>query len=154
MLNQEGFRTSTGQRWGKTTVHKILNNEAYCGALLWGGRPGHPAIHSGIPPVRVENAWPAIIDRETFTLVQQRMAANAPESIHPRVVPSFYLLSGLLFCSCGHAMIGRSAKSHQYYYYVCNSGFKQGKDACNAKSLPKEKISLSRSLLTRSKTMS
>ena len=26
-LNREGFFTSTGQRWGKTTVHKILNND-------------------------------------------------------------------------------------------------------------------------------
>ena len=37
-------------------------------------------------------------------------------------------------------MIGRSAKSHQYYYYVCNRGFKQGKENCNARNLPKEKI--------------
>ncbi len=46
-LNKEGFRTGTGQPWGKTTVHKVLTNEAYCGTLVWGGRPGHPAIHSG-----------------------------------------------------------------------------------------------------------
>jgi len=46
-LNREGFFTSTGQRWGKTTVHKILNNEVYCGTLVFGGRPGHPALHSG-----------------------------------------------------------------------------------------------------------
>jgi site-specific DNA recombinase len=37
-------------------------------------------------------------------------------------------------------MIGRSAKSHQYYYYVCNRGFKQGKESCNARHLSKEKI--------------
>ncbi len=68
------------------------------------------------------------------------MAANASEEVHPRTVPSFYLLSGLLYCSCGQAMIGRSAKSHQYYYYVCNRSFKQGRDACNARHLPKEKL--------------
>jgi len=37
-------------------------------------------------------------------------------------------------------MIGRSAKSHQYYYYVCNKSHKQGKDACSARSLPKDKL--------------
>jgi site-specific DNA recombinase len=37
-------------------------------------------------------------------------------------------------------MIGRSAKSHQYYYYMCSRSFKQGKDVCNAKILPKEKL--------------
>ncbi len=59
-LNKEGIRTGGGQRWGKTTVHKVLTNEAYCGILVWGGRPGHAAIRSGDSPVRVENAWPAL----------------------------------------------------------------------------------------------
>jgi site-specific DNA recombinase len=139
-LNEESLRTSTGQHWGKTTVHKVLTNEAYCGTLVWGGRPGHPAIRSSDLPVRLENAWPAIIDRETFNLVQQKMASKRPEVIHPRVVPSFYLLSGLLYCSCGRAMIGRSAKSHRYYYYVCNRSLKQGRDACDARILPKNEL--------------
>ena len=139
-LNREGFLTSTGQRWGKTTVHKILNNEAYCGTLVFGGRPGHSAIHSGEPPVRVENAWPSIVDKETFQQVQKIMSKNAPRAIHPRIVPSFYLLSGILVCTCGSAMVGRSAKSHRYYYYTCNRSCKQGKEACNSRILPKEKI--------------
>ena len=139
-LNKEGYRTPKWQKWGRTTVHKILSNEAYCGTLVWGGRPGHPAIHSGTPPVRVENAWPAIIDRETFDNIRQKMSNNAPQTVHPRIVPSFYLLSGLLFCSCGQDMIGRSAKSHRYHYYVCNRGYKQGKESCNAKDVPKDKI--------------
>jgi len=140
ILNKDGFRTGCGQRWGKTTVHKVLTNEAYCGTLVWGGRPGHPAIHSGQSPVRIDNAWPAIIDRETFQSVQRKMGSNAPRVVHPRTVPSFYLLSGLISCSCGHAMIGRSAKSHQYYYYVCNKSYKQGKDVCSARSLSKDKL--------------
>ncbi len=37
-------------------------------------------------------------------------------------------------------MIGRSAKSHQYHYYVCNRGYKQGKESCNARDVPKDKI--------------
>jgi site-specific DNA recombinase len=139
-LNKEGYRTSQGRKWGRTTVHKILTNEAYCGTLVWGGRPEHPAIQSGMPPVRVENAWPAIIDRQTFDIINQKMASHCPQVIHPRNVPSFYLLSGLIFCSCGQAMIGRSAKSHKYHYYVCNRGYKQGKESCNARDLPKDKI--------------
>jgi len=139
-LNKEGIRTGAGQRWGKTTVHKILTNEAYCGTLVWGGRPGHPAIRSGDPPVRIESTWPAIIDEEVFKQIQTKMSFKRPQETHPRTIPSFYLLSGLLFCSCGHAMIGRSAKSHQYYYYTCNRSFKQGRDACDARALPKDKL--------------
>ena len=140
ILNKDMVRTGGGHRWGRTTVHKILTNEAYCGTLVWGGRPGHTAIHSGQPPVRVENAWPAIIDKRTFQSIKEKMSSTAPIALHPRTIPSFYLLSGLLFCSCGHAMIGRSAKSHQYYYYMCNKSYKQGREACNARSLPKEKL--------------
>lgn len=139
-LNQEGFRTSKGQLWGRGTVHKVLTNEAYCGTLVWGGRPGYPAIRSGEPPIRVESAWPAIIDRETFRVIRQKRASRSPQVTHPRTVPSFYLLSGLLFCSCGHAMTGHSAKAHSYFYYICSRNFKQGKDACDARMLPKEKL--------------
>ena len=139
-LNREGFRTIKGELWGRETVHKVLTNEAYCGTLVWGGRPGHPAIRSGEPPIRVENAWPAIIDRGTFRVIQQKMSSKSPRITHPRTVPSFYLLSGFLFCSCGHAMTGHSAKSHHHFYYICSRNFKQGKDACDARMLPKEKL--------------
>lgn len=90
--------------------------------------------------MRIENAWPAIIDKDMFQAVQNRMTSNAPVARHPRTVPSFYLLSSLLFCSCGQAMIGHSAKSHQYYYYVCSRSYKQGAEACSARSLPKDKL--------------
>lgn len=139
-LNREGYLTSTGHHWGKTTVHKVLTNEAYCGTLVFGGRPGHAAIRTGEPPVRIENAWQSIIDKDTFRQVQSVMSNNAPKAVHPRIVPSFYLLSGILVCSCGSAMVGRSAKSHQYYYYTCNRNCKQGREACNSRILPKEKI--------------
>ena len=139
-LNREGFRTSNSERWGKVTVHKILTNEAYCGILVWGGRLGHPAIHSGEPPVRVESAWPAIIDKEVFQQVQHKMSLKRPQVTHPRTVPSFYLLSGLIFCACGRAMIGHSAKSHRHFYYMCSRSCKQGKEACDARMLPKRKL--------------
>ena len=37
-------------------------------------------------------------------------------------------------------MIGHSAKSHSHFYYTCSRSFKQGKDACDARLLPKEKL--------------
>ncbi|MFC1921142.1 zinc ribbon domain-containing protein [Chloroflexota bacterium] len=46
----------------------------------------------------------------------------------------------VLVVQCGKAMIGRNAKSHKYYYYTYNRSFKQGSEACGAKSLPKEKL--------------
>ena len=139
-FNREGLRTLRGERWGRTTVHKILTNEAYCGTLVWGGRPGHPALHSGEPPIRIENAWPAIIDKNLFGRVQQKMAARSPRFSHPRTVNSSYLLSGILYCACGHAMTGHSAKSGRNFYYQCSRRFKQGNEACKARILPKDKL--------------
>jgi hypothetical protein len=51
-----------------------------------------------------------------------------------------YLLSGILFCSCGYAMTGHSAKSGKYHYYQCSRRFKQGDEACSAREKPKEKL--------------
>jgi site-specific DNA recombinase len=139
-LNEEGIRTGTGRPWGSTTVHKVLTNEAYCGTLVWAGRPGHTAIHNSDPPVRVENAWLPIIDRDIFRNIQRKMASRRPEVTPPRTLSSSYLLSGLLYCSCGHSMIGRGAKSHLYHYYVCNKSYKKGRKSCGARALPKERL--------------
>ncbi len=35
-LNRDGLKTRKNYEWSKTTVHKILKNEAYTGVLLWG----------------------------------------------------------------------------------------------------------------------
>ena len=138
LLNGEGIRTARGERWGSVTVHKILTNEAYKGTLVWGGRAGHPAVLSGEPPVRVEDAWPCTVNKETFDLVQKKMAARSPLVSHPRTIRSPYLLSGFTFCRCGRAMTGRSAKSGRHFYYACSRAAKQGRAACAAKMLPKE----------------
>ena len=139
-LNDEGTRTSTGQLWGATTVHKVLTNEAYKGTLVWGGRAGHPAAGSGVPAVRVEQAWSAIVEPETFELVQRQMAGRSPRIVHPRTVASRYLLTGICFCSCGRAMTGQSAKSGRHLYYGCSRAYKQGKAGCGSRRLPKDKL--------------
>ncbi len=83
---------------------------------------------------------PAIVDSETFDRIQKGLSSRRPAEVHPRVVSSFYPLSGLLRAPCGKAMIGRSAKSRQYYYYACNGGHKEG---CSDRSIgvfPKHKL--------------
>jgi site-specific DNA recombinase len=139
ILNHEGFRTTMGERWGRCTVHKILNNEAYCGTLVWGGRPGHPALRSDEAPVRVENAWQSIIEPDIFGQIQRKMASKNPRLMHPKTVPSTYLLSGMAhYCSCGSAMMGHSAKSGHNHYYLCSRKYRQGNEACSSRSIPKD----------------
>ena len=35
-LNAEGIPTTNGKKWLKTTIHTMLDNEVYTGALVWG----------------------------------------------------------------------------------------------------------------------
>ena len=134
-LNAEGIPTINGKQWIKTSIQTMLNNEAYTGTLVWGAD-----AKDGQPPVRVENAHPAIVNNEEFRRARMLLGSRAPKKVHPRRAASPYLLSGLLKCeTCGSAMTAAEAKSGKYTYYVCQSVLKRGKDACktprlNAKS--------------------
>jgi hypothetical protein len=129
-LNSEGILAPRGKRWGKTTLHKILINEAYTGTLVWGRTSKNS---QKAPPIRVEDAWEPIVDRDTFIRVQSLLRERAPVHLHPRRANSHYLLSGLARCGhCGKALVGQKAKSGQFNYYVCNTLLKQGAGTCPA----------------------
>ena len=130
-LNREGIASPKGSRWTKTTVHRILTNESYTGTLVWGAR-----AKDNTPPVRVENAFPAIVSREEFDLVAAILDSKAPAKVHPRRAASRYLLSGIVRCeSCGKGLTAHEAKSGQFSYYVCHTLLKQGQRACETPRL-------------------
>ena len=72
-LNGEGIPTSTGKHWLKSTVHRILSNEAYTGTLVWG-----VDAKDGAPPVRVEKAFPAIVSQQEFRRITRSLRSKAP----------------------------------------------------------------------------
>ena len=130
MLNKEGIAAPKGKKWGKTTVYCILVNEAYTGTLIWGRHSQNP------PPVRVENVWQALVNRQTFDRAQALLKERAPAKLHPRRAASRYLLSGLARCGhCGRALVCQEAKGGQFSYYVCGTLLKQGAGACEARYL-------------------
>ena len=125
-LNREGIAGPLGKGWTKTTVHKILSNEAYTGTLVW----GKSSIRN-LAPIRIENAWPAIVDKETFAKAQAMLKSRSFTNMHPRRVASHYLLSGLTKCGhCGKALVGQDAKSGKFNYYVCGTLLKKGAGSC------------------------
>ena len=131
ILNNEGIASPRGKLWGKTSVHGILTNIAYTGTLVW----GEGAKDKG-EPVRVEQAFPAVVSKAQFRRVNQLMRSRAPKFSHPRRVGSSYLLSGLAKCkACNSPLTGRFAKSGQYAYYVCPTNIKVGKHACETPTL-------------------
>ena len=130
-LNAEGIPTTNGKKWLKTTIHTMLDNEAYTGAVVWGTK-----AKDGAPPVRVEDAHPAIITKEEFQRVKKLLGSRAPKRMNPRRASSPYLLSGLLRCqTCGKAMTAAEAKSGKYTYYVCHSLLKRGSGTCKTPRL-------------------
>ena len=136
LLNREGIAGPKSEGWKKTTIGKILTQEIYTGTLVW----GRNSIR-GLPPIRVENAYPAIVDRETFDHIQSLMKERAPLSLHPKRVASRYLLSGLARCGyCGKALVGQEAKSGKFTYYICGTLLKKGAEACPTRYLNSQKF--------------
>ena len=134
-LNKEGIASPRGKQWLKTSVHNMLNNEAYTGTLVWGTK-----AKDGAPPVRVNKAFPALVTKRKFHQVAALLRSRSPKIEHPRRSSSPYLLSGLAKCeSCRKSMTASEAKSGRYTYYVCRSLLMKGRHTCktprlNAKS--------------------
>ena len=137
-LNAEGIPTTNGKKWLKTTIHTMLSHEAYAGTVVWGAN-----AKDGAPPVRVEDAHPAIVSKRDFQKARRLLGSRAPKKVNPRRASSPYLLSGIAKCeTCGKAMTAAEAKSGKYTYYICHSLLKRGKGTCktprlNAKSFEK-----------------
>ena len=130
-LNAEGIPTANAKKWLKTTIHVILTNEAYTGTVVWGSN-----TKNGQPPVRVEDAHPAIVSRQEFQRIARMMQSRAPQKVNPRRISSPYLLSGLAKCqTCGKSMTAAEAKSGKYTYYICHSLLKRGKGTCKTPRL-------------------
>jgi DNA invertase Pin-like site-specific DNA recombinase len=141
-LNRDGLTTRKGKLWSKTTLHKVLRNEACTGVLIWDrSRKRRGVSGDGLPPVRVEGAWPAVVDKETFDRAQAQLGSRAPRISHPRVVHSEYILSGMLRCRhCSTAMIGHAVKSGKFFYYMCGNARRRGREMCTTPLMAKDKI--------------
>jgi len=135
-LNSKGIAGPKGNAWGKTTVHNILSNEIYTGTIIWGQHSKR-----GLPPVRADNACPAIVDRETFRRAQDLLRARSFARVHPQRISSQYLLSGIARCGhCGRALTGVEAKSGKFAYYVCGTLIRKGAQSCPSRYLNARKL--------------
>lgn len=125
-LNAEGYRTSRGGLFNKNSVRRILRNEKYVGVYEF-------------KDIRVENAIPAIVDRELFEKCQNMVERHhrAPAALRE----TSFLLTTKLFCGhCGEPMTGDGGTSRTgqvYYYYTCNG---RRAHRCKKERAPKEWI--------------
>ncbi|MBS5850340.1 MAG: recombinase family protein [Clostridium sp.] len=126
-LNAQGIRVK-----GKPITHKTfdnyMKNTKYTGEFYFGER-------------LCTNMYPAIIDKEMFERVQQRLSSNRYFLGGKETAKEPYLLTGKLFCGhCGTEMVaggGKSKTGKQYYYYECK---KKKKKLCNKKIEHKDQL--------------
>ncbi|MDT3416954.1 site-specific DNA recombinase [Brevibacillus aydinogluensis] len=141
--NHEGFRGKHGARWSPGAVTRLLKNPVYYGALRWNYAEGGQRLNRPEKWMLVERAHPAIVDASTFAAVQQRLAER--RSLHPRVLSSPFIFSGLLYCSrCGSPMRGKTArtkkpngKRYTHHYYLCKNRQKGG---CQAAAIREDRL--------------
>ena len=103
---EEKFFEGKNCVWLPTTLQQILRNETYTGVLSSGAYKSGP-LGSGkrvfVPEderVRVENAHPAIIDKDTFREVQEKMHTKKHGE------EKQFLLKGFVRCGeCGRLMV-------------------------------------------------
>ena len=142
-LNERGYRTRKGSRWGVATIHKLLTNSAYAGQYRFNrveARTGRtkPAVEQVVTEV------PPIIELTVFDQVQAALKARNPRVTPPRVVSGPILLTGLAVCgSCGGAMTLRTGTSKSgtiHRYYACSTKGRQGPTGCKGRSIRVDRL--------------
>lgn len=109
-LNAQGLRTLRGKPFTKNSLRTMLQNEKYIG------------VYTFKDEIRLEDAIPALVDRDTFDKVQKLLKINKRAPAH-KWSRADYLLTDKLFCGhCGSNMVGESGTSKtgaKYNYYLC-----------------------------------
>ena len=124
-LNADGLTTKRGKPFGSNSLHDLLHNEKYIGTVIYGQSPyredGTRNTHSkdGADVIRIEDAIPAIVDKEVFDIVQQRMALNKRlQGGRPHKNREYPLRSKVFCADCKSAMT-ISTSQQKYNYYRC-----------------------------------
>ena len=111
----------------KNSLHDILSNSRYMGTYTFNrvkrSHDGTRNSHSTNDQViKIENGIPSIISEAKFMRAQEKMAVNKKRAAAYKAKET-YLLSGLIQCACGAAMLGKttSARGVKYCYYRCGS---------------------------------
>lgn len=150
-LNDAGHLTKSGRPFTKHSFYGILTQQKYIGIFNWNkrqsknskGQRNNSAQKDPELQTIIEDGCPAIINKELFCKVQERLAegqngASSSKNRHP------YLLSGrkLLYCAhCGSLMIGatKSSRGHKYTVYYCPT-HKADISRCPTKDIPAKNL--------------
>ena len=110
-LNSSKLKPKRAARWGRRLVRLLLEGEAVTGVRKYKG-------------MRIENAHPAIISKETFEKSkEQRTRWRGIRNPNHRV----YHLVGAATCDrCGGRITSKSTDRGKYKYYLCDYAIDKG----------------------------
>ena len=146
-MNAAGMKGKRGKPIAYTSLYEILRNEKYVGVYTYKVNVGDKKTKPEV--VRIENALPAIVDRQTWEGVQKIMDSRKRNG---RSAKHEYLLSGLMYCECGAPMYSNSTKrtkgdkTYEYHNYICSA--KCGNGGVSAEYAEKCVFDYLRDLLT------
>lgn len=135
-FNRRNLKTSQNKPFSMGSFTAMLKNRKYIGEYKY-------------RDVVIPDGVPAIVPKDVFQRVQERIEKNKRAPAHMKAKQEF-LLSSKLFCGkCGREMVGESGKSHTgtiHYYYKCGNA--KRKKGCNKKAIKKDLIERAVVLLT------
>lgn len=150
-LNLLGYRTKIGNKFSATSsFYDILTNPKYMGVYTYnrsvskpkqiGMKRSHRKNKNEEEIIRIPNGVPAIVDEETFELVQ-KLLKQRRRSKGQNKAKEVYLLTGLVECAeCGSAYHGSSRiggrNKSKYVSYRC-SRRKKLENPCKCKEINK-----------------
>lgn len=137
-LNADGIKTKHGNAFGANSLNALLKNEKYIGTIIYGRHPYREdgtrnTNEEAADYIRIEDGLPAIIDKELFAKVQEKMAVNKRQQGGRPPVKRDYPLKGKVFCAkCKVAMTVSTSRGN-YDYYKCTQ--KKRSRTCDAANI-------------------
>ena len=147
-LESHGIKTPEGkEKWSVSVIRYMLSNEKYVGDVLYQKTFRTDCISKKAKVNRgevarylISNNHPAIVDRDTFNMVQAELARrnNKRKKVDSAITEqgkysAKYALTELLVCgSCGGSFrrTSKSSKGKTTYYWRCVSRIEHGKTYC------------------------
>ncbi len=147
-LNEKGYKTKSGNTFGKNSLYGILNNEKYTGIMIFNRTERRDPFtkkrnSNQIKPIeeqiRIPGGIPQIITPEEYNIVQKIIHTRKGRTKSKET----YLLSGKIECGiCGGSYNGNRKRSSKNgkpaITYRCATNANKGKLGCNNKEVNRD----------------
>lgn len=140
-----GIPAKGGGIWAAWSIRRILRNEKYCGDILFqkSFRENHITKRKienkgQLPQYYAEEAHEAIIDKETFLLVQELLKAKQDYFTPDKPTNVTYPFTGMLRCGCCGKYYRRKVQKYRTLW-ICWTYNARGKKFCpESKQIPED----------------